>query len=41
MLAYFDERPLDSKRALFVGRQGALSLEGVAAIVAKYAAWPI
>lgn len=37
--AYLDEHPLDSKGALFVGRQGALSVEGVAAIVAKYAAW--
>jgi site-specific recombinase XerD len=37
--AYLEERPAESNGALFVGRQGALSVEGVAAIVAKYAAW--
>jgi site-specific recombinase XerD len=37
--AYLAERPAESNGALFVGRQGALSVEGVAAIVAKYAAW--
>ena len=36
---YLGERPSESNGALFIGRQGALSVEGVAAIVAKYAAW--
>lgn len=36
---YLEERPSENNGALFVGRQGALSVEGVAAIVAKYAAW--
>lgn len=37
--AYLEERPLKSSGALFMGRQGALSAEGVAAVVAKYAEW--
>jgi site-specific recombinase XerD len=37
LAAYLAERP-DGQR-LFVGRQGALSTEGVAAIIAKYAEW--
>ncbi|MHC4074520.1 MAG: tyrosine-type recombinase/integrase [Planctomycetota bacterium] len=37
--AYMEERPSISSGALFMGRQGALSAEGVAAVVAKYAAW--
>lgn len=36
---YLEERPADSNGALFIGRQGSLSAEGVAAVVAKYAAW--
>lgn len=36
---YLEERPSESNEALFIGRQGSLSVEGVAAIVAKYAAW--
>lgn len=39
LLAYLGNRSTDSNGALFGGRQGALSVEGVAAIVAKYAAW--
>ena len=34
-----EERPNESNGALFIGRQGPLSAEGVAAVVAKYAAW--
>jgi site-specific recombinase XerD len=37
--AYLDVRPPDSHEALFIGRQGPLSAEGIAAIVRKYAAW--
>lgn len=37
--AYLAKRPETDERALFIGRQGALSAEGVAAVVAKYAAW--
>lgn len=37
--AYLDIRPPDSNGALFIGRQGPLSAEGIAAIVRKYAAW--
>jgi site-specific recombinase XerD len=37
--AYLEVRPADDGRALFIGRQGQLSAEGVAAIVRKYAAW--
>ena len=37
--AYLEVRPLDVDRSLFIGRQGALSAEGVAAVVRKYAAW--
>jgi len=36
---YMEERPEESNGALFIGRQGPLSVEGVAAVVAKYAAW--
>jgi site-specific recombinase XerD len=36
---YIEERLADSNGALFIGRQGPLSTEGVAAVVAKYAAW--
>jgi site-specific recombinase XerD len=37
--SYLEERPAEGDGTLFVGRQGALSAEGVAAVVAKYAAW--
>jgi integrase/recombinase XerC len=37
--AYLSLRPPVGDRALFIGRQGPLSVESVAAIVAKYAAW--
>jgi site-specific recombinase XerD len=37
--AYMEERPSEYGGALFIGRQGPLSAEGVAAVVAKYAAW--
>jgi integrase len=36
---YIEDRPAESSGALFLGRQGPLSAEGVAAVVAKYAAW--
>jgi site-specific recombinase XerD len=36
---YMEELPSENNEALFVGRQGTLSVEGVAAVVAKYAAW--
>jgi len=36
---YIGERPAEGNGALFMGRQGPLSTEGVAAVVAKYAAW--
>jgi site-specific recombinase XerD len=36
---YLEEYPADRHRILFMGRQGPLSAEGVAAVVAKYAAW--
>jgi site-specific recombinase XerD len=36
---YMEERPEESNGALFIGRQGPLSVEGVAAVVDKYAAW--
>jgi site-specific recombinase XerD len=34
-----EERPSESEEALFLGRQGPLFAEGVAAGVAKYAEW--
>jgi site-specific recombinase XerD len=37
--AYMDVRSPENNGALFIGRQGPLSAEGVAAIVRKYAAW--
>ncbi len=37
--AYLLERLSENNGALFIGRQGPLSVEGVAAVVAKYAAW--
>jgi integrase/recombinase XerC len=37
--AYLGVRPKGNGRALFIGRQGPLSAEGVAAVVAKYAGW--
>ena len=37
--AYLEERPSIVEGSLFIGRQGPLSAEGVAAVVAKYAAW--
>ena len=37
--AYLEERLPDNNGTLFIGRQGPLSTEGVAAVVAKYAAW--
>lgn len=37
--AYMDELPSKNDGSLFIGRQGPLSAEGVAAVVAKYAAW--
>jgi site-specific recombinase XerD len=37
--AYIDVRSLENNGVLFIGRQGPLSAEGVAAIVRKYAAW--
>lgn len=36
---YLSERLGDGDGTLFMGRQGPLSAEGVAAVVAKYAAW--
>ena len=36
---YMENRSSKSDEPLFIGRQGALSAEGVAAVVAKYAAW--
>jgi site-specific recombinase XerD len=36
---YMGEHPLENNGALFIGRQGPLSVEGVAAVVAKYADW--
>jgi integrase len=36
---YIEDGPAESSGALFLGRQGPLSAEGVAAAVAKYAAW--
>ncbi len=39
MQAYFHVRPTNHGEALFIGREGSLSTEGVAAIVAKYAEW--
>jgi integrase/recombinase XerC len=36
---YMEEFPLESDGMLFIGRQGPLSTEGLAAVVAKYAAW--
>ncbi|HET6444144.1 MAG TPA: tyrosine-type recombinase/integrase [candidate division Zixibacteria bacterium] len=39
LLVYMEEHLQESKEPLFVGRQGSLSAEGVAAVVAKYAAW--
>jgi site-specific recombinase XerD len=36
---YLEKRSSKSNEQLFIGRQGALSVEGVAAVVAKYAAW--
>ena len=36
---YMEEHSSESNVPLFIGRQGALSSEGVAAVVAKYAAW--
>jgi integrase/recombinase XerC len=37
--AYIDVRPSENDGPLFIGRQGPLSAEGVAAVVRKYAAW--
>lgn len=37
--AYLAAHPIEGDDPLFVGRQGPLSAEGVAAVVAKYAAW--
>jgi integrase/recombinase XerC len=37
--AYLEERPEHAGDALFTGRQGQLSADGVAAVVAKYAEW--
>lgn len=37
--AYLEVRPVVDDRSLFIGRQGPLSAEGVAAVVRKYAAW--
>ena len=36
---YIDELPAGGNGPLFIGRQGALSAEGVAAVVSKYADW--
>ena len=36
---YMEKRSSKSNGPLFIGRQGPLSTEGVAAVVAKYAAW--
>lgn len=36
---YLEGRLADGRGTLFIGRQGPLSAEGVAAVVAKYAAW--
>jgi site-specific recombinase XerD len=36
---YMEEHSKDDNEPLFVGRQGPLSTEGVAAVVGKYAAW--
>lgn len=36
---YLHHRPVSDSRAIFIGRQGPLSAEGVAAVVAKYATW--
>lgn len=37
--AYIDVRPPKNDGSLFIGRQGPLSAEGVAAVVRKYAEW--
>jgi site-specific recombinase XerD len=37
--AYLEERQENTGDALFIGRQGHLSADGVAAVVAKYAEW--
>jgi len=37
--AFLEKRTTDGEQALFIGRQGPLSAEGVAAVVRKYAAW--
>jgi site-specific recombinase XerD len=37
--AYFKEHQKNTGDALFIGRQGPLSADGVAAVVAKYAEW--
>jgi site-specific recombinase XerD len=37
--AFLEKRTTDGEQVLFIGRQGPLSAEGVAAVVRKYAAW--
>jgi site-specific recombinase XerD len=36
---YFQSRKTSDEKRLFIGRQGSLSVEGIAAIVRKYAEW--
>lgn len=36
---YVEQLPAESDEMLFIGRQGPLAAEGLAAVVAKYAAW--